>query len=281
MQSLDQLEVLFRQLNAVREVAEKKFWLTTDELLLLLEPQIALLDSSGTQVVVPQFQWRNFTCTWQAQQGITHFWLISENQPGQDVIYPVHYLKFDNVLPEDKADRILTYALENQSKYIDSTSADSIKHRQRSRVLISPEVAPLVIEKVKQLLPRIRQEYTLHDFPVARFEAQMTSSNDGSFSQIHSDSNSSRGLSSRVITFLYCVYQRPKAFTGGQLRIYETSISPSKISFTHNYTHIEPLHNSLVIFPSFYQQEVLPISCPSQAFADGLFSVNGWIHKGT
>ncbi len=278
MQSLDQLEVLFSQLNAVKEVADKKFWLTTDELLMLLDPRIELFDDSGTQLTIRQFQWRNFTCTWQAQQGTTHFWLISENQTGGDLVYPVHFLQFDDALPSSEADEILTYALENQSRFIDSFTADGANHRRQSQVLMHPEVAPLIIEKVQQLLPQIRQEYGLEEFTIAHFETQLTTSNDGSFYQIHSDSGS--GLNSRFITYVYYVHQRPKAFTGGQLRIYETSVSPGKISFTHNYTHIEPVHNRLVIFPSFYHHEILPVSCPSQAFADGRFTLNGWIHKG-
>jgi SM-20-related protein len=35
----------------------------------------------------------------------------------------------------------------------------------------------------------------------------------------------------------------------------------------------------LVVFPSRYLHEVLPVSCPSQTFADSRFTINGWVRR--
>jgi SM-20-related protein len=43
------------------------------------------------------------------------------------------------------------------------------------------------------------------------------------------------------------------------------------------YTDVEPHNNSILFFPSYVLHEVLPIRCPSGAFADGRFTLNGWV----
>ena len=42
---------------------------------------------------------------------------------------------------------------------------------------------------------------------------------------------------------------------------------------------IEPRNNSIIFFLSRYMHEVLPVSCPSQSFADSRFTVNGWVRR--
>ncbi|MGB8690572.1 MAG: proline hydroxylase, partial [Microcoleus sp.] len=34
-----------------------------------------------------------------------------------------------------------------------------------------------------------------------------------------------------------------------------------------------------VFFLSRYMHEVLPVSCPSKAFADSRFTINGWVRR--
>jgi Rps23 Pro-64 3,4-dihydroxylase Tpa1-like proline 4-hydroxylase len=41
---------------------------------------------------------------------------------------------------------------------------------------------------------------------------------------------------------------------------------------------VEPLHNSLVVFPAWLPHEVLKVSCPSGRFADSRFAINCWFH---
>jgi Rps23 Pro-64 3,4-dihydroxylase Tpa1-like proline 4-hydroxylase len=42
---------------------------------------------------------------------------------------------------------------------------------------------------------------------------------------------------------------------------------------------LTPPQNSIVFFPSSYLHEVMPVSCPSRAFADSRLTVNGWLHR--
>src|SRR5262249_19683336 len=40
---------------------------------------------------------------------------------------------------------------------------------------------------------------------------------------------------------------------------------------------ITPRQNTLVLFQSSYDHEVMPVRCPSRKFANSRFTVNGWI----
>jgi SM-20-related protein len=42
---------------------------------------------------------------------------------------------------------------------------------------------------------------------------------------------------------------------------------------------IEPVHNSLLVFPSWAPHEVMPVSCPSQRFMDSRFAINCWVNN--
>lgn len=77
MDDLSILDITLAQLGAVQNVARHQFYLTTEELRLLLDIDHRLVDPTGTQVLIPQFQWRNFVCTWVEKQGRFHYWHIT------------------------------------------------------------------------------------------------------------------------------------------------------------------------------------------------------------
>ena len=41
---------------------------------------------------------------------------------------------------------------------------------------------------------------------------------------------------------------------------------------------ISPQQNDIVFFPCGCLHEVRPVACPTHAFADSRFTLNGWIH---
>jgi Rps23 Pro-64 3,4-dihydroxylase Tpa1-like proline 4-hydroxylase len=74
----------------------------------------------------------------------------------------------------------------------------------------------------------------------------------------------------RTVSGVYYFYRQPKAFDGGELRLYAFG--------EEAFVDIEPSENAFVAFPSFAAHEVLPVTCPSGAFEDSRFSVNCWLH---
>jgi hypothetical protein len=73
----------------------------------------------------------------------------------------------------------------------------------------------------------------------------------------------------RRLTLIYYVHRRPRRFTGGRLRLYDMS-GKHALAF-------EPMHDSLLAFPSFARHEVEKVFCPGGIFADSRFSVNIWL----
>jgi Rps23 Pro-64 3,4-dihydroxylase Tpa1-like proline 4-hydroxylase len=81
---------------------------------------------------------------------------------------------------------------------------------------------------------------------------------------------------------VYYFHRKPKAFFGGQLRLYpliKAEAGAYVDAEAGAYVDIEPQSDSVVFFPSWFPHEVLPVHCESGAFADGRFSINCWCHK--
>ena len=81
----------------------------------------------------------------------------------------------------------------------------------------------------------------------------------------------------RILSAVYYFHREPRAFTGGALRIYRMNAKPKteKVQ-SSDFVDLEPLQNSLVVFPSWALHEVRPVHCPSGAFIDNRFAVNCW-----
>ena len=50
----------------------------------------------------------------------------------------------------------------------------------------------------------------------------------------------------------------------------------SKPDEKRKFVDIDPVHDSLVFFPSWLPHEVLPVSCPSRRFMDSRFAIHCW-----
>jgi SM-20-related protein len=127
-------------------------------------------------------------------------------------------------------------------------------------------------------LPDVLAELGMPNFTIQQVESQLTAHNDGNYYKIHND-NGSPDTATRELTYVYYFHQEPKGFTGGELQIYDTQIQNNHYTQAPTFNTVEPRNNSIVFFLSRYMHEVLPISCPSRAFADSRFTINGWIRR--
>ena len=141
-----------------------------------------------------------------------------------------------------------------------------------------PEFSQLVVNRIQAILPDVFRKLNLSLFPIGEIEAQLTSHNDGNYYKIHND-NGSPDTATREFTYVYYFYQQPKAFSGGELLIYDSKIENNFYVKADSYKRVEPRNNSIVFFLSRYLHEVLPVSCPSKVFADSRFTINGWVRR--
>ena len=78
-----------------------------------------------------------------------------------------------------------------------------------------------------------------------------------------------------MLSYVYYFHQQPKAFTGGQLQLFDTNTKLNTASTTM--TTIEPIHNSLIVFPSNYYHQVCTVNMPNHDRIWGRHTINGWL----
>jgi len=200
-------------------------------------------------------------------------------------ILPAHCVILEEFLPPQELENLIQDTLRHESEFHVSEvvspgvngGGTDFEHR-RSRVLLNiGRHGAALAASVKECLPRILPKLGHDTFPVSRVEAQITASNDGDFFRWHND-NAHEEVASREITFVYFFHREPKKFRGGELRIYDSRWQDGYVP-TENYRNIVPRQNQLVAFPSCLAHEITLVDCPSRAFADSRFTVNGWFHR--
>jgi SM-20-related protein len=124
--------------------------------------------------------------------------------------------------------------------------------------------APLE-RRIRQILPEALGRLGLPEFGAGRMEAQITATNDGESLAFRS---APRGAK---LTFVLWFHRDPKMFEGGDLRIHygRGRRGTSKI--------VPGQQGMLVMFPSGYKHEITTVRAPSRAFANGLFTITGWL----
>jgi SM-20-related protein len=159
----------------------------------------------------------------------------------------------------------------------DGHGAESPEYR-RSRVLFNVgEYHALLGRRIVCFLPNILYRLRLSPFWVTEFELQLTASNHGEFFRAHTDSGDGR-LGARTVTYVYFCHREPRGFGGGELRIYGRDPATGA-NLTDVCSVIQPTQNSIVFFPSDLLHEITPVVCPTGAFADSRFTLNGWLHR--
>ena len=128
---------------------------------------------------------------------------------------------------------------------------------------------------VPQVLARLRMEEV---FAQGRYHIQLsvTACVDGGGQKAHQDDIEQRH-GGRKLTFVYYFHREPRRFAGGDLLLYDPNADADDGPAAFAFTRIEPLHNSVVFFPSHALHEITSVECDTRDFADGRFTVNGWL----
>lgn len=181
------------------------------------------------------------------------------------------YLHWCGFLDDDLIALARNTVIDNRQRFIATTVTTKVQGYRKSHVLWNRDFKPLYDRFTKRLcdlLPEIRQTFLqLPEKP--DIELQLTMSGDGEFFKRHTD-NGCAATKMRVITYVYYfAMEDERRFDDGQL-ILETKAGA--------YT-IEPNHNTIIIFPSEWMHEIVPVKVPSQRWEDSRITLNGWICK--
>lgn len=197
--------------------------------------------------------------------------------------FAAHYVQIDNWLSVEEHRHLLNYVAQQQPHFVsaDMTIEGSL-HRKAWVLFSFPEFSSIVEARIRAIFPDILAQLSLPSLEISKIEAQLTAHNDGSYYKLHTDNgiydrSPESKIKNRLLTYVYYFHNEPKAFSGGELRLYDSTFINHLYDKADSFQSIEPRNNRIVFFLSRQFHEVMPIRCPSHAFADSRFTINGWI----
>jgi len=141
------------------------------------------------------------------------------------------------------------------------------------------EIRRLFMPKLRAVLPDVASRLGVSSFDDGHVEVAFTATLAGGFYRVHRDDSGDleHPNNTRVISYAYYFHRQPKPFTGGELLLYDTCLETKRFR-RGTFSRIDPVYNTLVLFPSCYYHEILPVHGESDRFEDARFTVNGWVH---
>lgn len=193
-------------------------------------------------------------------------------------------VELEEFLVRDELEKLTAFALAQQNQFRQSTvttpESDQglVDYRQRrSRVLYELGTHRLLfLARLRAAFPIMIERLSLSSFHVRNVETQLTATGDGEFFGPHNDTGP---MSSREVTFVYYFRTEPKAYFGGELRLYDTQVENGRCCRLERFITLSPQQNQLVAFSASVIHEILPVSCPSRRFECSRFTLNGWFHR--
>jgi SM-20-related protein len=195
-------------------------------------------------------------------------------------IIPSHFVQLENFLSADEHQRLLDYVIQRRKDFL-PTITEVNKHPgyRKSRAIYEfPEFSQIILDRVRACVADVVRKLDIEPFVISDIECQLTTHNENDFYKIHNDNGSDK-TAARELTYVYYFNREPKAFSGGELKLYDSRIENNYYVEADSFKLIEPINNSMVFFLARNMHEVMPVLCPSQQFQDGRFTVNGWIRR--
>ena len=181
-------------------------------------------------------------------------------------------------LGKTQSARLMAYGLAAEGRFVPTKLNDHGAGRlddvvRHSSVLkdLGAFAGPLR-RKALALQAGLETAFDMTHAPANSTQMEIVAHGDGAFYRPHTDTYTGDEYTPggrRRLTMVYYSHRQPRCFTGGRLRLFDLGGERS--------IDIEPVHDSLLVFPSYARHEVETISCPDGAFADGRFAVNMWL----
>lgn len=189
------------------------------------------------------------------------------------------HLRITDFLDAQTHAALLDWTLKNETRFVPAQLAGGLVKPEARRALVLRDLgshAAVLDTRMRAEAPHWAAALRSTPFETSEVELELAAHNDGAHFTLHSDTYArdevARG--DRMLSAVYYFHRQPKGFEGGALRLHRLNAAPGDAGLD-----IAPDDNSLVIFPSWGPHEVMPVGCPSRAFADSRFAVNCWIYR--
>lgn len=192
------------------------------------------------------------------------------------------YVVREGFLGPELVAKLIDFAVENESRFEDSTTGVTGNERVRPEWRVSSLLrgfGPLKQEiksRFKAALPEALEALGMSGFELYHIELELVAHGNGAFYNTHIDTAIDKADDSvRVLTAVYYFHAEPKAFRGGNLRL----LPLRRTGDEDRYLDIEPLNDRLLLFPSWVPHRVMPVISASNGFRDSRFAINCWYRK--
>jgi Rps23 Pro-64 3,4-dihydroxylase Tpa1-like proline 4-hydroxylase len=198
-------------------------------------------------------------------------------------VQPVPFRRVSNFIDNDRQQLIWEIIREAQRKFVASTIGDDTLDPEIRKSLVIHEndlssVSSWFIESVLSELVHHWGRLGVQSFKPSKTEIQLTSHHHGEFYKLHRDNSDEGKCEHRRVTYVYYFFREPARFKGGDLILFDRNTQDGSPSGT--FTRVNPVHNSILFFPSDFYHLVSPVCSDSDDFEDGRFTVNGWLSDG-
>ena len=193
---------------------------------------------------------------------------------------PAPFARIMDFLSPAEHQRVLTRVLAMRASFSPARTGVGAcrKVRTEERVglqienVADEELRSIFVPKVCGVLPGVRKRlrFEAHNIPLLVIDVNAYL--DGGFGRPHRDSPIFRGYGRQKLICAYYFHRRPQVFSGGDLLLYDTDIEKGCFR-RFSFSRIEPVANSMVIYPAGYMHGITPVQCGTDEFADGRFSV--------
>lgn len=198
------------------------------------------------------------------------------------VTRPAPFVFMKDFLDQDFHQSLLPYAISVQNEFVPATVGEGIynpNHRVSLDLPGKRDVKDRFRTQVEEILPDVVRRLNVPKFQVEQIEVKLRVYQDGHFFKAHMDSpQDRRDSASRIVSFVYFFHKEPRPFSGGDLLLFDSDVESNRYT-TSRLTRVIPENNCLIFFPSAYWHCVIPLCCPSGAFDDSRFVINGHIHR--
>lgn len=190
------------------------------------------------------------------------------------------YVVLRDFLDEATVAGLLDYALARQADFLPTRFGSKLVDpsiRVSASLRELGDYRPFLRSKILGLVPELINRLHVTPFEGCGVETELVAHGDGAFYKRHVDTQTAKYEdvdSIRVLSGVFYFNAEPKAFSGGSLRMHAIGGERGE-----NFIDVEPLNNSLLVFPSWAPHEVMPVSCPSRRFIDSRFAINCWVHR--
>lgn len=205
---------------------------------------------------------------------------MTANAPAAFTAPPPHMVA-ENAFGADVVERLLAFAMTREAEFSDTRIGKQAKLDKAIRSSrVCGDFGPLQQELEGHFTGKMAAAVSvlgLSAFELEGLSMELVAHGDGDFYHRHIDTfvGTERSDTERVLTGVYYFHGRPKAFEGGELRLF----SPLPPEEGGSYVDIAPLNDRLVLFPAWVPHAVRRTSCPGGGFAQSRFAINCWYRR--